>query len=208
MPEASFGTEVSGVEALVASVPVAASARVAISMLPAAALVAALMAMTGVLVPVATVIGKVPVTALTIVAAPSSFALSAALIEPAAPEVAGVIEIAGADPPLETMGAVPVTPVTVPPPPPPPTPAQADPVQMTTPVVPETPVVSYQSVPVCTGAGAVVKDGKAKVMEPSVPRTMLVVGDPVFSIADTDSKLIASHDAISLVGFTLCRWGL
>jgi hypothetical protein len=32
---------------------------------------------------------------------------------------------------------------------------------------------------------------------------MLVVGDPVFSIADTDSKLIASHDAISLVGFTL-----
>jgi hypothetical protein len=145
--------------------------------------------MTGVLVPVATVIGKVPVTALTIVAAPSSFALSAALIEPAAPEVAGVIEIAGAEPPLETMGAVPVTPVTVPPPPPP-TPCQAAPSQMTTPVVPETPVVSYQSVPFCTGAGAVVKDGKAKVMEPSVPRTMLVVGDPVFLIAETERVLI------------------
>ena len=40
--------------------------------------------------------------------------MSAALILPAAPVVAAVIEIAGAVPPLLTIGAVPVTPVTVP----------------------------------------------------------------------------------------------
>jgi hypothetical protein len=87
-------------------------------MLPAAAAVAALIAITGVLVPVATVIGRVPVTALTIVAAPSNLALSAALIEPAVVLVAGLILSTGAEPPDETIGAVPVTPVTVPEPPP------------------------------------------------------------------------------------------
>jgi hypothetical protein len=118
-------------------------------------------------------------------------AASANCTEPGAAVVAAVMLIAGVvEPVATTIGADPDTVVTVPEPPPPPTPAQTDPVQMTTPVVPETPVVSYQSVPFCTGAGAVVKDGKAKVMEPSVPRTMLVVGDPVFLIAETERELI------------------
>tara|TARA_R110000782_G_scaffold21820_5_gene58341 strand:- start:5632 stop:6072 length:441 start_codon:yes stop_codon:yes gene_type:complete len=45
---------------------------------------------------------------------PSSFVLSAELIDPAALIVEAVIEIAGVAPPLETMGAVPVTAVTLP----------------------------------------------------------------------------------------------
>lgn len=48
------------------------------------------------------------------VAMPSSLVLSAELIEPAALIVAAEIEIAGAAPPLETIGAVPVTAVTLP----------------------------------------------------------------------------------------------
>ena len=40
---------------------------------------------------------------------PSSFVLSVALIDPAAEVVAAVMEIAGDVPPLDTMGAVPVT---------------------------------------------------------------------------------------------------
>ena len=45
---------------------------------------------------------------------PSSFVLSAALILPAAEVVAALMLITGAVPPDETIGAVPVTPVTVP----------------------------------------------------------------------------------------------
>jgi hypothetical protein len=86
---------------------------------PGNAVVAALIAIRGVEVPVATVIGKVPVTAETIVAAPSSFVLSAALIDPADPDVAALIVRLGAAPPDETNGSDAVTPVTVPPPPPP-----------------------------------------------------------------------------------------
>ena len=47
-------------------------------------------------------------------AIPSNFVLSAALIDPAVDVVAALIDIAGAVPPLLTIGAVPVTPVTVP----------------------------------------------------------------------------------------------
>ena len=46
--------------------------------------------------------------------AASNSALSAALMLPATLAVAAVIEITGAVPPLDTIGAVPVTPVTVP----------------------------------------------------------------------------------------------
>ena len=48
------------------------------------------------------------------VAMPSNFVLSAEDIEPAALTVDAVMEIAGLAPPLETIGAVPVTAVTVP----------------------------------------------------------------------------------------------
>jgi len=44
----------------------------------------------------------------------SSFVLSVALMLPAALVVEAAIEITGAVPPVETMGRVPVTPVTVP----------------------------------------------------------------------------------------------
>ena len=47
-------------------------------------------------------------------AIPSNLVLSAALILPATLAVAAEIEITGAAPPLEAIGAVPVTPVTVP----------------------------------------------------------------------------------------------
>ena len=47
-------------------------------------------------------------------ATPSSLVLSAADIEPAAEVVAAVMPIAGAVPPVDVMGAVPVTSVTVP----------------------------------------------------------------------------------------------
>ena len=49
---------------------------------------------------------------------PSNFVLSLADIEPAADVVAAEMLIAGVLPPEETIGAVPVTPVTDPPPPP------------------------------------------------------------------------------------------
>jgi hypothetical protein len=51
------------------------------------------------------------------VATPASLVKSVRLIEPAAEPDAGVIEIAGAVPPDETIGAVPVTDKTLPPPP-------------------------------------------------------------------------------------------
>ena len=51
---------------------------------------------------------------LALTAIPSNFVLSAALILPAALVVAAEIEMAGAAPPLEMIGAVPVTLVTVP----------------------------------------------------------------------------------------------
>ena len=56
----------------------------------------------------------VPELAVAPVAIPFNLVLSAALIEPAAEVVAAEIEITGAAPPLEAIGAVPVTPVTVP----------------------------------------------------------------------------------------------
>jgi hypothetical protein len=56
----------------------------------------------------------VPAFAVAPAAIPSNLVLSAALIEPAAEVVAAEIEITGAAPPLEAIGAVPVTPVTVP----------------------------------------------------------------------------------------------
>ena len=56
----------------------------------------------------------VPVFAVAPVAIPSNFVLSAELILPAALVVAALIEIAGAVPPDETIGAVPLTAVTVP----------------------------------------------------------------------------------------------
>jgi hypothetical protein len=87
---------------------------------PAAEVVAADIEIAGAVPPLET-IGAVPVTPVTVpafavapVAIPSSLVLSAALIEPAAEVVAAEIEMAGAVPPLETIGAVPVTPVTVP----------------------------------------------------------------------------------------------
>jgi hypothetical protein len=56
----------------------------------------------------------VPVLAVAPVATPSNFVLSAALILPAALVVASLMDMAGAVPPELTIGAVPVTPVTVP----------------------------------------------------------------------------------------------
>ena len=69
------------------------------------------------LIPLAVVIDAdvtVPVFAVAPEAIPSNLSLSAELIEPAVLVVAAEIEIAGAVPPDETIGAVPVTPVTVP----------------------------------------------------------------------------------------------
>jgi hypothetical protein len=65
---------------------------------------------TGVEVPVATATGAVPVTEDTKVAAPSNFALSAALIAPSDPAVAREMLIAGVVVPVATtIGALPVT---------------------------------------------------------------------------------------------------
>ena len=90
---------------------------------PAALVVAAVIEMAGVVVPVATWIGAVPVVLVTVprfavapVATPASLVKSAALIEPGVDPVAALIPIAGVPPPVDVIGAVPVTADTPPPP--------------------------------------------------------------------------------------------
>jgi hypothetical protein len=159
---ASFGTENAGVLTSVALVPAFEAAASASCTEPGNAVVAALIAIRGVLVPVATVIGRVPVTELTMVAAPSSLVLSAALIEPAVAFVAALIVRFGAAPPLDTRGRLAVTPVTDPPPPPPAETQAVFPGLRTSRVGP---AVSNQRVPAWNngGAAAPVKTGKVTV---------------------------------------------
>jgi hypothetical protein len=160
----------------VALVPVAASEAVA-----------RLAEITGVVVPVATAIGAVPVTLDTIVAGNASiFTLSAALSEPAAPVVAGRMLMVGAEPPLETIGAVPATPVTVPPPPPP-TATQA--VLALFRICRFVPLNHRVPAWNCTG-GVLALVYTGRVTDPSLLSRRFVNPAPIFLSADTLSVLI------------------